>query len=110
MSKIISFRLNPNNPREAGALSILQDWLAQGFSTRHTMTEALLKMDIENSQKSDSESLSILSQQIHELLDSIKVGSSSVIHDDTLSSNEKLAHGFVSSIRKAARPGLRSDL
>jgi len=110
MSKVISFRLNPDNPREASALSVLQDWLTQGYSVRHTMTEALLKLDLENSQKSDNKALSVLSQRINELLDSIEGGIPPLIPSDTVSANEKPTDGFVYSMRKAARPGLRSEL
>ena len=45
MSKVISFRLNPDNPREAEALSVLEKWQNQGFSTRHTITEAIIKLE-----------------------------------------------------------------
>jgi hypothetical protein len=76
MSKVTSFRLNPNNPREAESLTILQNWLAQGFSTRHTMTVALLNLDSANSQATDNDVLQDLSQQIKEILKNIEIGSS----------------------------------
>ena len=45
MSKVISFRLNKNNPREAIAWHVLQARIAKGYSIRHIMTEALIKLD-----------------------------------------------------------------
>jgi len=73
MSKVISFRLNPDNQRDAKAIAILQDWLSRGFSTRHTITEALLNLPSPNSEAADNSVLNDLSQQIKELLD--KIGS-----------------------------------
>lgn len=42
MSEVISFRLDPNNPREAQALEVLRARREEGYSTRHVLTEALL--------------------------------------------------------------------
>jgi len=76
MSKVISFRLNPDNPRDAKALAVLQNWLSQGFSTRYTITEALLELDSTNAKATDKEALRDLSQQLKELLKNIEIGSS----------------------------------
>lgn len=57
MSKVFSFRLNPKNQREAEALAILKDWLAQGYSIRHTVTEALLNLNAVNSQTSEKHAI-----------------------------------------------------
>jgi len=106
MSKVISFRLNPDNQRDAKAIAILQDWLSRGFSTRHTITEALLNLPSPNSEAADNSVLNDLSQQIKELLD--KIGSDVTLNKpkDEMSSQEKLSEGFVTSVLKAAKPGL----
>ena len=107
MSKVISFRLNPDNPRDAKALDVLQEWISQGFSTRHTITEALLQLDSANSNLADSSVLNDLSQQIKELLDNI--GSDVTLNKpkNESPSQEKLSEGFVTSLLKAAKPGLK---
>jgi hypothetical protein len=74
MSEVISFRLNPENPRETKALTVLQDWLSQGFSTRHTITEVLLKVDSANSEAIDIGALNDLLNQIKELLENFEIG------------------------------------
>ena len=109
MSKVISFRLNLTNPREAEALTVLQDWLFQGFSTRHTITEALLCLDSATSRGTDNGVLNDLSDQIKELLDNIEMGSSSEMTNADIPAKEKISDGFVSSILRAAQPGLRSE-
>ena len=109
MSKVISFRLDPNNQRESYALAVLQERLSQGFSTRHTLTEALLNLDSDKSQAANNGAMNDLSQQIKELLENIQMGSSGVIPCGKVSSQEKLSDGFVSSILKTAKPGLRPE-
>ena len=105
MSKVISFRLNPENPREAEALTILESWISQGFSTRHTLTEALLMLDSRNSRPLDNEAFKDLSHQIKELI--LRVEMSSIQNIETMP-KPSLSDGFVSSIVKAAKPGLRT--
>ena len=105
MSKVISFRLNPENPRDARALAVLQEWLSQGFSTRHTITEALLLLDSGKPLELDSRAFNDLSNQIQKLLVRFETGST---HDteNVISSKERLSDGFIASIVKAAKPGL----
>jgi len=107
MSRVISFRLDQDNPREAEALAILLDWLSRGFSTRHTITEALLQLDSENYKATDNGALNVLYQQIKELLASIETRSSLDDAKDDNSSKEELSDEFVTSILKAAKPGLK---
>ncbi len=107
MSKVISFRLNPDNPREAEALTILDAWLSRGFSTRHTLTEALLQLDSGQPRSPDNGTLNDLSNQIQALLEKVETGSIRKIENENISSKQELSDGFVSSILKAAKPGLR---
>jgi hypothetical protein len=107
MSKVISFRLNPNNSREAEALTILDDWLSQGFSTRHTLTEAILRLDSDKSRALDNGTLNDLSHQIQELLARVEMVSTQKIRNDDIPSKRVLSDGFISSILKATKPGLK---
>jgi hypothetical protein len=45
MSEVISFRLDPQNPREAKALKVIHSWQQEGFSTRQILVEALEKLE-----------------------------------------------------------------
>jgi hypothetical protein len=109
MSKVISFRLNPDNPRDARALAVLQDWLSRGFSTRHTITKALLHLDSSYSEATDNEALRDLSQQVKELLENFEIRAACETLNVDVPSKEKLSDGFISSILKTAKPGLRQE-
>jgi hypothetical protein len=97
MSRIFSFRLDPTNPREAEAIIIIQNRLSQGFSTRQTITEALLRINFTNSGATDSEALRNLSQQIKELLDVIGIMGQLNEQKDEVDSTELLSASFISS-------------
>lgn len=110
MSKVISFRLNPTNPREAKALNILQGRLSRGFSTRHTLTEAILNLDSTDSKAPDIGVLTDLSQQVKELLANIETGLFLDVERNDISSKEELSEGFVSSIFNSAKTGMGHDV
>jgi len=42
MSKVFSFRLDTDNPREAQAREVIEVLISQGYSLRHIITEALI--------------------------------------------------------------------
>ena len=44
-SRQIGFRLDPDNPREAQALAVLEQGRAAGYKARHILTEALLALE-----------------------------------------------------------------
>ena len=44
MSRVTSFRLSKENPREAKAYEVLRAWRLKGHSARHTITKALLRI------------------------------------------------------------------
>lgn len=108
MSKVISFRLNPDNPREQKALEILMSWSSKGFRIRHTLTEALLNFDSINSETTANGTLMDLSQQIMELLENVEIRSLPEL-PKKVSSKAKLSDRFVSSIIQTSKPGLRSE-
>jgi len=109
MSKVISFRLNPENPREAEALTVLQRWLKDGFSTRYALTEALLKLDSTYSLSAERRALNDLSHQIKEILENIEKVSSPIIENGKATSKEILSEGFVTSKIKTVKPGMKFD-
>ncbi len=44
MSKVYSFRLSDDNPREAQAREVIEAWVEEGFSLRYVITEGLLRL------------------------------------------------------------------
>lgn len=107
MSKVISFRLNLDNPRDAKALALLQIRQNQGFSTRHTLTEALLNLDSTNPQAIENEALNDLLTQIKKLLEHIEMGSSREVKVSEIPANEILSEEFVASILGNAKVGIK---
>jgi hypothetical protein len=106
MSKVISFRLNPENPRDAEALTILNNLASQGYSVRYTMTEAILNLSSKKSKDIDNQGLNALLIQIKEILEDLKLVSQCKMQNDHNLSMKKLSDGFLSSIIKSAEPGL----
>ena len=113
MSEVICFRLDSANPREAKALEVLATWQEAGFSRRHVLTEALLRLDDDGDDNSDADTLAALTEvlsQVQDLLENMQNG-----HYVSASSQpeepevEALAESFLASVRQAARPGLRRE-
>jgi len=97
MSKIYSFRLDENNPREAQAREVIEAWVSKGYSLRYVITEALLLVD--NAEGNENGLPSII-EQLKELL--------SVLEENrpvnkTFSSD--LPKSFVDSIKTSIKSG-----
>ncbi len=108
MSEVISFRLDPDNPREASAILVIQAWKDKGFSVRQIMVEALLKLE---TNKSD-ESLSDLFRKLDEIsvqIEGISSNNLVVINEVGESSDEGLSPQFMQSIKLSVLPGLQSN-
>jgi hypothetical protein len=42
MSKVYSFRLGDENPRESQAMAVIEAWMEEGYSLRQIITRALV--------------------------------------------------------------------
>lgn len=107
MSEVISFRLDPDNPREASAILVIQAWKDKGFSVRQIMVEALLKLETNRS----DESLSGLYRKMEEIsvqIEAISNNNPVIINNNGESPDERLSHQFMQSIKISVLPGLRS--
>jgi hypothetical protein len=112
MSEVICFRLDRDNPREGKALEVLAAWQEAGFSRRHVLTEALLRLNGETGD-STANTLAALTEvlsQAQVLLENMQnghyvpTGGQSEEPED-----QALAESFLASVRQAARPGLRRE-
>jgi len=110
MSKVISFRLNPDNPREAQALEILKTKQAEGFSSRQVLTDALIGMVAEKGQSvlfyidEFNEAL----EQVSGLLERLN-GGNHAQNQPTFSQGTPLNDNFLNSVKVAARPGVNLE-
>ena len=110
MSKVISFRLNPDNPREAQALEILRAKQAEGFSSRRVLTDALIAIVTVKQQgtlfsmKEFYEAMEKVSDLIERINDQNYSPDQST-HTQVVALNET----FLKSVKIAAKPGLELD-
>ncbi len=102
MSKVYSFRLDDNKPREAQAREVIDAWVGEGYLLRHIVTEALINFCQNDDQTNDYERKL---EKIIELVEMLTKGDfkSDVRRKDTLS------RSFVGSMEQVAKPGLKMD-
>jgi hypothetical protein len=113
MSEVISFRLDKENPREAQAYEILKVWYAGGYSIRHTITEALLRLDeagtVSVPDAARDDMIEVL-HQVKQVLEQIQNGDSLSYRESNAGDcPASLTENFVASIRQAAKPGMKLD-
>lgn len=111
MSEVISFRLDPNNPREAQALQVLEGMITKGYSLRFIISEALVQFgSTENGSgrgENDPDIRATL-REITKILDRIQTGDSSIKSSSSMSSwPENLGDSFINSIKISSKPGMK---
>jgi hypothetical protein len=110
MSQVISFRLDPDNPREGKALVVLSKRQEQGYRVRHILTEALLSL-AEGDQQSEMEQqmasvLAVLTE-IRAILEQLQQrGVVEPVKRDQ-NTEEQVSEAFIVSVKSAAKPGIR---
>lgn len=113
MSKVISFRLDDSNPREAGALAILNQWSKAGFSVRFVITKALLELgqpDHEAQKNLERHNLNTVLDQIIQGLELVKTMQSGQPSEQTPDQGPAaLPEHFLASIKQSIKPGINSD-
>ena len=101
MSKVYSFRLDENNPREAQAKKVIDAWVSKGYSLRHIIIEALIFYHNQDSQNSELEE--ILEKIAHLLGTTTEGGESVKVIQETLPET------FVGAISKSVKTGIRME-
>ena len=101
MSKVYSFRLDENNPREAQAREVIDAWVSKGYSLRHIIIEALIFYHNQDSQNSELED--ILEKITHLLATTNEGGKPVKVIQETLPET------FVGAISKSVKSGIRID-
>lgn len=97
MSKVYSFRLNDDNPREAQAREVIEAWVAEGYSLRFVIVEGLLtyKKEVDQLVQPDF------------ILDQLKDLVLSLSKDENFhTTTNELSKPFLSSVKTTARLGL----
>jgi hypothetical protein len=100
MSKVYSFRLGSENPREAQAKDVIEVWLEKGYSLRYLVVDALIsynKLDVEHNE------LNSIVDQLRELIFSFDK-----ISEDQ-SSDTVLPNSFLMAVKNSVKLGITSQ-
>ena len=112
MSKVISFRLDPDNPRDAMALEILWAEQAKGFSSRRILADALIALEGKTgmSQVLSVEEFNTALEQITRLLENINFDYPvNANHEHVGSQTHELHDHFLQSVKVAVKPGINFE-
>ena len=106
MSKVYSFRLNDDNPREVQAREVINTWISKGYSLRHILTEALTSF---NETKSSLEGVNDLIDQLN-----LIIKRSSIVKMETKGESKDenplpLTSTFMAELGKSMKGGIRID-
>jgi len=99
MSKVYSFRLSDNNPREAQAREVIEAWVGEGYSLRYVVAEALLSFKSEALGQGE---LATVVTQLQDIILSLDIKSRSKY------SEALLLNSFLESVRNSARKGIKN--
>lgn len=94
MSKVYSFRLDKNNPREAQAMRVIVSWVDEGYSLRSQLVNLII------SSREGAAEYSELLKQIERL-----IGDSNMKEVEE-SSDKKLSDTFVTALKRSTKEGL----
>ena len=100
MSKVFSFRLDIDNPRESQAMKVIDTWISQGYSLRHIITDALIN---HGDDRLNCKEINKAYYQLAQLVDYIK---RDFHNSENLTSKVNLPKKFIDSMKKSAKKGL----
>ncbi|MFC2055056.1 hypothetical protein ACFLV7_12300 [Chloroflexota bacterium] len=102
MSKVYSFRLDADNPREAQAREVIDVWVSQGYSLRHILTDALIRYGCNGDTMKEWDKIY---DQITELVREFGNG---MVKKESVRDNSDLSPQFVFAVKNSVKTGLTS--
>lgn len=103
MSKVYSFRLNDDNPREAQTREVIEVWVGEGYSLRRIITNSVLN-SLDNR---ENEEIYTLLAQIKEMISELENTATSDIIKEQKSS--ELSSLFLVAVKNSTKNGLRLE-
>ena len=100
MSKVYSYRLSDDNPREAQAREVIEAWACEGYSLRHMIVNLLLSSEEEGNKHNE---LNSVVEYLHEMVLSLDGYSQNQPVDDLL------PHSFIKALKQSVRSGIKSE-
>jgi hypothetical protein len=97
MSKVYSFRLDDDNPREAQARAVIDAWVREGYSLRYVIVEALIAFKKDESGYGE---LASIVEQLQDLLSSSDRASSGSAPETSLSNS------FLNAVKNSIKLGV----
>jgi|SRR3990172_711843 len=111
MSVVISFRLDPDNPREALAIDVIRSCQQKGFSVRQIMVESLVKLDLEGN-PSYTKQLHQINEKMAELIFLFRTQSENGGLEGKVElkgdRDQELSGQFINAMKMVMKPGLES--
>lgn len=97
MSKVYSFRLNDDNPREAQAREVIDAWVREGYALRQVVVETLLSYKIAE----------VGQDELNSVVEQLKVLILCLDKQPIIQTLEdSLPTSFLDSVKQTARSGL----
>jgi hypothetical protein len=103
MSKVYSFRLSDDNPREAQAREVIEVWAEDGYSLRHLVVDAML---IYSRNKFNNEDLNTIAEYLEKILIRIEQNKYNTMVEQK---TPTLSSAFVTSVKDSVKTGLRPE-
>ena len=103
MSKVYSFRLDKNNPREAQAREVIDAWMEKGYSLRNILTDALISPH--NKHKGEAD---MLVEQLKSLLENRTNTNLQRKNENDNDCKVSLPSSFVDAVKVSVKNGVRS--
>ncbi|HBG74913.1 MAG: hypothetical protein A2X25_07570 [Chloroflexi bacterium GWB2_49_20] len=104
MSKVYSFRLDENNPREVQAREVINAWILKGYSLRHILIEGLNKLNESNDSLDEVDYLMV---QLREIIERSSIEKREQNVDDKIGNPLPLSSAFLSKIGNSLKIGIR---
>ena len=104
MSKVYSFRLDENNPRETQAREVIDAWVSKGYSLRQVLVDSLIQYENNGKQYKD---LYLLLKQLWELINQDTNRKMPVESEDE--ATIALSPSFLEGIRKSIKSGEEAE-
>jgi hypothetical protein len=98
MSKVYSFRLDKNNPREAQAREVINAWVGEGYSLRHVVVDALLSY---KKAEAGHDELNSVVEQLQDLI--LALDKQPAIQ----SSEASLSNSFLDAVKQSVKNGVK---
>lgn len=115
MSRMLGFRLDPDNPREAQALAVLERGQEAGYSIRHIVTGALLALEVSTEDEPQTEvmlsQMAEALQGLEKILSRLQSGEVliAVAEVDGDEYDSALTDAFLQSVREASKTGIKLE-